>query len=59
MTGVDVVKATTIKTQSDKDGKMVSWSGVDSLANAIEAEIIKDVEALPMLEASPAETWEF
>ena len=59
VTGVDVVKAITIKTQSDKDGKMVSWSGVDSLANAIEAEIIKDVEALPMLEAPPAETWEF
>ena len=59
VTGVDVVKAITIKTQSDKDGKMVSWSGVDSLANAIEAEIIKDVEALPMLEASPAQTWEF
>ena len=59
VTGVDVVKAITIKTQSDKDGKMVSWSGVDSLANAIEAEIIKDVEALPMFEASPAETWEF
>ena len=38
---------------------MVSWSGVDSLANAIEAEIIRDVESLPMLEASPAETWEF
>ena len=59
MTGVDVVKAITIKTQSDKDGKMVSWSGVDSLANAIEAEIIRDVEALPMLEASRPETWEF
>ena len=59
VTGVDVVKAITIKTQSDKDGKMVSWSGVDSLANAIEAEIIRDVESLPMLEASPAETWEF
>ena len=59
VTGVDVVKAITIRTQSDKDGKMVSWSGVDSLANAIEAEIIKDVEALPMLEAPPAETWEF
>lgn len=59
VTGVDVVKAITIKTQSDKEGKMVSWSGVDSLANAIEAEIIRDVESLPMLEAPPAETWEF
>ena len=59
VTGVDVVKAITIRTQSDKDGKMVSWSGVDSLANAIEAEIIKDVEALPMLEAPRPKTWEF
>jgi hypothetical protein len=59
VTGLDVVKAITIKTQSDKDGKMVSWSGVDSLSNAIEADIIRDIEALPMLEASPPETWEF
>ena len=59
VTGVDVVKAITIKTHSDPQGKMVSWSGVDSLSNAIEAEIIKDVEALPLLEASPAPTWEF
>lgn len=59
VTGVDVVKAITIKTHSDKEGKLVSWSGVDALHEAIEAEIVRDIPKLLELKPSPAEDRDF
>lgn len=42
VTGVDVVKQITVRTQSDKEGKLVSWDGVESLESAHESGILKD-----------------
>lgn len=56
ITGVDVVKQITIRTQSDKEGKLVSWDGVESLESAHEAGIIRD-EPLQLSDSDSSDDW--
>ena len=44
--GIDVVKAITVRTQTAKDGPLVSWDGVESLTKAIEMDIVQDVDTM-------------
>lgn len=50
--GIDVVKAITVRTQTAKDGPLVSWDGVESLTKAIEMDIVQDVDT--MMQHAPA-----
>lgn len=62
VTGVDVVKQIAVRTNSDKEGKLLTWDGINALTDAISSGIVHDVDqieshALPASKSQPDDCW--
>lgn len=57
VTGLDVVKAVSIRAQTQQSGPVTSWDGIGSLEQAIEAEVIPSLSELTETASQEEDDW--